>query len=147
MFARIAITILISLLGLLTKAQENRQDNTKQEGVTIIVKIPKISVDNGKVYFSLYDSEKNFISRIPFQRAIGDIVDKSTEIKFTNVPEGTYAIICFHDINDNKQLDFNGFMPVEDYGASNNPVIYGPPKFGLSRFIVEKEDIGLTITF
>ncbi len=148
MLVRISITVLISLLSFITRAQETiAKDSLQKKGVTILVKIPKISSNNGKVYFSLYDTEEHFKLRTPFQSAIGTIQANTTQVSFTNVPEGTYAIICYHDENDNKQLDFNGFMPTEDYGASNNPVVYGPPQFGLSSFTVDKEDVSLIITF
>ena len=146
MLVRISISLLLSLLGFLSRAQESVPD-TISKGVSIHVSIPKIESNKGKVYFSIYDSEKNFLLKIPFQKTVGTIVNHATEVTFRDIPEGTYAILCFHDRNDNHKLDFEGFRPVEDYGASNNPVMYGPPQFDLSRFTVADENLDLTITF
>lgn len=45
------------------------------------------------------------------------------------LPQGSYAIACFHDENDNDKLDraFSGF-PTEAYGFSNDARgVFGPP--------------------
>ncbi|MEN8123166.1 MAG: DUF2141 domain-containing protein, partial [Bacteroidota bacterium] len=138
---RIIITLLISILSLLSNAQETKTElPTIKEGVTINVTVPKITSSKGKVYFALYNSEENFEEKIKFQEATGVIIDNKTEITFKNVPEGVYAITCYHDSNDNKKMDFYGFIPAEDYGVSNNPQSFGPPRFKTSKFEVENTD-------
>lgn len=148
MMTRIALTILISLLSFLSKAQEvQKEANTTAKGITIEVTVPKIASNTGKVYFALYDSKNNFLQRIPFQKATGEIKENSTSIRFVNVPKGTYAITCFHDANDNQKMDFEQMRPVEDYGSSNNPQFFGPPQFDLAKFEVNDIDLNMEIRF
>lgn len=145
---RIIIIVLVSILSFLANAQEShRKQLVSDNGVTIHVNIPNITSDKGKVYFSLYNSKDSFIRRIPFQNTEALINKKKTEAFFKNVPEGTYAIICYHDVNDNKKMDFDGFMPIEDYGSTNNPKSFGPPQFDASKFEVVKTNLTFEIRF
>ena len=99
------------------------------------------------MYFALFNSEEGFNQKVSFQTAEAEIKDYKTEALFTNIPEGEYAITCYHDANDNKKMDFDGFMPVEDYGSSNNPQSFGPPQFQASKFEVVKTNLTFEIKF
>lgn len=145
---RIIITLLGIIISFLSHAQEtNLESDTREKGITINVGIPNISGENGKIYFALYNSKEGFNQREPFQIAQGDVVDGKTTVHFTYVPKGVYAITCYHDANDNKQLDFDGYMPIEDYGSSNNPQSFGPPQFEASQFEVNDADLNMEIKF
>ena len=145
---RIIITLLGIIISLLSHAQETYLDTDNLEsGISINVNIPNISGENGKVYFALYNSKAGFNQREPLQIAQGDIIEGKTSVHFTKVPKGEYAISCYHDANDNKQLDFDGFMPIEDYGSSNNPTNFGPPQFEASQFEVNDVDLNMEIKF
>ena len=65
-----------------------------------------------------------------------------------SVPKGEYAIICYHDENENRRMDFheNG-IPKESYGTSNDVINFGPPQFDTSKFEVTEEDLNLGIKF
>lgn len=142
---RIIITLFLSILSLLANAQDKIA--TPEEGITINVTIDNISRDKGIIYFALFDSKENFIQRETFQSVEGEIKDKQTNVHFNNVPKGVYAITCYHDANGNQKMDFDGYMPVEDYGSSNNPTLFGPPQFEVSKFEVNEEDISIEIRF
>lgn len=145
---RIIITMLSIIISLLTNAQETAETLEKLEkGITINVTIPEISSNNGLVYFALFNSKESFSERDAYQIAQGEILDGKTEIQFTNVQKGLYAITCYHDVNNNQLLDFDGYMPVEDYGSSNNPQSFGPPQFEASKFEVMESDIRMEIRF
>ena len=67
---------------------------------------------------------------------------------FEGLEPGEYAIICLHDINENNKMDFApSGMPLEDYGASNNVMNFGPPTFSDSKFTVADKDLTLEIKF
>ena len=74
------------------------------------------------------------------------IENEMATVTFTNVPDGDYAVSCFHDEDDNGKLNmFMGMMPTEDYGTSNNaPANFGPPKWIDAKFEVKD---GETKTF
>ena len=71
---------------------------------------------------------------------------KLPQISFKEVPVGTYAIVCFHDVNDNLKFDMmdNG-MPMEAYGISNNSFSYGPPSFDEAKFEVNNTNLTFDI--
>ncbi|MGB0880513.1 MAG: DUF2141 domain-containing protein, partial [Polaribacter sp.] len=76
------------------------------------------------------------------------IVDSVSTVTFENIEAGEYSIICYHDKNDNNKMDFqeNG-MPLEDYGASNNVMTFGPPRYEDSKFMVTDKKVNLEIKF
>ncbi|WP_438422721.1 DUF2141 domain-containing protein [Aquimarina macrocephali] len=119
------------------------QDNT--EGVTITVTVPNITSSEGEVLFGLYD-ENTFMKAAPIKAEKSTIVDGIAKITFSNVPEGVFAISCFHDINGNNRMDFEpSGMPKEDYGTSNNNMSYGPPLWNDAKFEVNSENLELEI--
>ena len=112
----------------------------------ITVHMENISTDKGTVKFALYD-ETNFRLQ-SLQSVAGTIEAGKTTIVFKDVLPGVYAIVCYHDKNENNQMDFqpNG-MPLENYGTSNNVMTFGPPKFEDAKFVVADKNISLAIRF
>jgi len=129
--------------AILAQTQENNQII---EGNTVKVSVVNALNDNGTVAFAFYNKE-NFMKAPLFSKS-SDIVNGISTVIFENIPEGEYAVICFHDSNSNNQMDFqeNG-MPKESYGTSNNAMNFGPPQFDNSKFLVNNEDLILEIKF
>ena len=77
-----------------------------------------------------------------------EIKEGISEVKFVNILPGEYAVVCYHDKNNNGKMDFttNG-MPLEDYGASNNVMNFGPPTFENAKFNVSDKNVYLEIKF
>ncbi len=119
---------------------------TAQEKGSITVEVINATSDTGKISFALYDKASFMLK--PIQAINAKIVDGKSSVTFENVPFGEYAIICYHDKNDNDKMDFspNG-MPIEDYGASNNVMTYGPPTFEGAKFAVSEKTVSLKIKF
>jgi uncharacterized protein (DUF2141 family) len=86
--------------------------------------------------------------KVPLQAKNAKIEDGKSTVVFEDVEAGDYAVICFHDKNDNDKMDFqeNG-MPMEDYGASNNVMSFGPPTYSNAKFTVSDNDVTLEIKF
>lgn len=86
----------------------------------------------GDVLFSLRDANgepvKEIIIPIPNSGVVKHTVN--------NLPSGTYTAACFHDENQNKELDTGMFgIPTEDYGFSNNARgTMGPPDLEDQQF-------------
>ena len=112
----------------------------------ITATVVNVTSDSGKIGFALYD--KTTFNMTPIQGAESKIIDGKSIVVFENVVSGEYAIICYHDKNNNDKMDFeaNG-MPLEDYGASNNNMSFGPPKFEDAKFVVSDKDVSLNIKF
>lgn len=69
------------------------------------------------------------------------------ELNFAGVAPGTYAVMVFHDENNNGKLDqaANG-MPLEGYGFSRNARgHWGPPNFEAARFDIKPGANGITL--
>jgi uncharacterized protein (DUF2141 family) len=108
--------------------------------------VVNITSDAGKVGFALYD-KSNFRKK-PIQGKESKIIAGKSIAIFENVAAGEYAIMCYHDKNNNDKMDFqsNG-MPLETYVASNNIMNFGPQRFEDAKFMVSDNDVSLKIKF
>jgi len=133
--ASILVVVIISITNIITAQNK-----------TITATVLNISSDKGIVKFALYN-KTNFRLK-PLQSEIGNIENGETTITFKEVAGGEYAIVCYHDKNSNDKMDFqpNG-MPLEAYGASNNVMNFGPPKFDDAKFTVVDKNVSLEIKF
>lgn len=136
---KILATVLTVSLMLVANLVSNKEQ-------TITATVVNVSSNEGKVSFALYNKE-TFMQQ-PLQAKNAKIVDGKSTVTFEGVKSGEYAILCFHDKNDNNKMDFqeNGML-MEDYGASNNVMSFGPPKYEDAKFTVSKEDVNLEIKF
>ena len=117
-----------------------------QEKASVTAEVINVSSDTGKVGFALYDKATFMLK--PIQARNVKIVDGKSTVTFENVSYGEYAVICYHDKNDNDKMDFSpNVMPIEDYGASNNVMTYGPPTFDRAKFAVSEKNVSLKIKF
>jgi uncharacterized protein (DUF2141 family) len=92
---------------------------------------------NQSIRLGIYDSAKGFPNPegVKFYREFKAGNTKSTVLTLADLPEGTYAIAVYQDLNNNKKLDVNLFgYPTEPFGFSNNI----RPKFKAPSFEVCK---------
>ncbi|MFY0604109.1 MAG: DUF2141 domain-containing protein [Flavobacteriaceae bacterium] len=117
-----------------------------KESKSVTATVVNVTSNKGKVSFALYN--KATFMRQPLQSKNAKIVDGKSTVTFENLAPGEYAIICFHDKNDNDKMDFqeNG-MPMEDYGATNNVMTFGPPTYDNSKFTLSNENLVFEIKF
>lgn len=88
----------------------------------IKVVIEGLKTDNGLVHIALYDSEDSYLDRgLPLNDAKLIVKNKKSEWTISDVPHGKYAVMLFHDENNNNKLDKNilGY-PKEPFAFSNN---------------------------
>jgi uncharacterized protein (DUF2141 family) len=65
----------------------------------------------------------------------------ASNIEFSGVAPGTYAVAIVHDENKNNKMDLSLFIPKEGFAFSRNPTItVGPPKFKNAAFVVGSAD-------
>ncbi|MER3465188.1 MAG: hypothetical protein C4329_13040 [Chitinophagaceae bacterium] len=74
----------------------------------------------------------------PVACKVMSIIDKESQMEFDNIPQGTYALVLFHDVNNNGKFDKNFLgIPKEGYGASKNKLPFAAaPKFDENKFVV-----------
>lgn len=112
----------------------------------ITATVVNVTSDAGKVGFALYN--KTTFMKTPIQSKNVKIFDGKSMVTFENLEEGEYAIVCYHDKNDNDKMDFtpNG-IPLEDYGASNNIMAFAPPTFENAKFMLTTDNLKIDIKF
>ena len=133
------------LFSALIFGQETEKMNINNSK-NITASVVNVLSNEGNVHFALYNKENFRKDALQAKSAI--IENGKSTVIFEKVPEGNYAIICFHDENENGRMDFqeNG-MPLENYGTSNNAMSFGPPQFENSKFEVQDKDLTLEIKF
>lgn len=120
----------IFLSGLLAIGQ------AQAEAARLLVRLNGISDAGGQLRISLYRDAESFrkeeravrIATLPAQAG-------STEVSFSGLEPGRYAVMAYHDANSDNRLNLRfGMFPAEGHGLSNNPTVIGPPKFSDSAF-------------
>ena len=63
------------------------------------------------------------------------------------IDKGRYAVVVYHDENDNHKFDRNWIgLPTEGFGVSNNPTLFlAPPNFEESAFEVNGELMNIEV--
>jgi uncharacterized protein (DUF2141 family) len=96
----------------------------------------------GNCIVTLFDDSKPFnvqnkgISQV--KQAISS--DSTCTVIFKHLPRGNYAIIAFHDENNDGVLNTNLLgLPKEGVGNSNNHK--GRPAFNKSKFLLQKNEL------
>ena len=102
---------------------------------TVEVTMTNFGSDEGTVKVGLYDNQGTWLEK-EFKGLDAKIVGKKASVTFTDVPNGTFAVSCFHDEDDDGEFDmFMGMIPREDYGCSNGATgMFGPPKWSDAKF-------------
>lgn len=90
--------------------------------------VATVGSSEGNLRYALYASEADFRQKA---LAVHAEPAKPGEIRFVfkDLPAGDYALLVYHDRNDNKELDSNLFgMPSEPWGASlEERSVFGAP--------------------
>jgi uncharacterized protein (DUF2141 family) len=132
------------------------------QAASLALTIVGVRSDVGEILIGVYDTADGF------KRAIDSSATKSAllpqawrivgaslrakagsqSIVFTQLPPGRYAVIAFHDENDNGLLDANVLgIPVEAYGFSNNAQgLLGAPSFDAAAVKIGTEDVSVSIS-
>lgn len=124
----------------LTQAQE-------AAGVNVVVTIENVLSDGGEILAGLH-TENTFMKTNGLASVMLEGKKGSISFTFKDVKPGKYAVMVMHDLNSNKNMDFdsNG-MPKESYGISGNEMVLGPPTFDAAKFEVADKDLELSIRF
>ena len=116
---------------------------------TIEVSMINFRTDEGTVKIGLYNKEADFLD-VQYKTASSVISEKKASITFTDIPDGVYAISCFHDLNGNEEFDmYFGIIPKEPYACSNGAKgMFGPPEWEVAKFeVVDGEAKEVLIKF
>jgi len=141
---------LSAALAIITGASAFAQSPAPQQNI-LRVHLDGFRSNNGKAHCTLYNDAAAFPSNDDKALKEGDspsIADASTEIDFSGIPRGKYAVVCFHDENGNGKFDENMLgMPKEGYCFSNNvKPRFSAPKFDQCAFDYGGGDQSISIT-
>ena len=99
------------------------------------------------MFIAVYSSEDSYMDTDKaFTSAQVEV--KSLDLTWTcSLPKGEYAIVVFHDIDDNSELNTSRFgLPKEPYGFSNDAKgLFGPPSFDQAKVELQA-DRSISIT-
>jgi len=104
---------------------------------TLSVQVNGVTNASGNVFVGLYRVEDEWpVFGKQYKGKIVKAVKGKNTIFFNNIPNGTYAVATYHDINANKKLDKNMLgMPIELYGFSNDArAMFSAPYFDDAKF-------------
>lgn len=125
------------------------------------VTIAGIQTNAGALMIGLYDNAAGYAQAIAntgqagLLKADGRLVGVTMRAKngaesvgFMDLPPGRYAVIVFHDQNDNGLMDENATgIPQEGYGFSNNASSFlGAPSFDAAAFELGAAASAITIS-
>src|SRR5690554_3883153 len=124
---KILVSILLGFLSLMSQ-------NNSTERYTLTVITENLKNSKGSVVFLLYNTEGSLpdekLIRY-FKKKTTAIDDNRARITFKNLLKGQYAIMVFHDENNNGEIDRKfmlplpkegvGFSNYDDFGLSNRP--------------------------
>ena len=108
----------------------------------LVVRITGLSEPLGQVGCSLFAGPAGFPMDTSGARQVWQAADaKGVICRYSDVPEGSYAVSIGHDLNGNKRVDTNFVgLPTEQWGVSNNarPSLRAP-RFDEAMFKVTAE--------
>ena len=108
----------------------------------LTVNITNLNNEKGQVLVALYNSPEKFPDADGKYKGtkIKPLTAKTVSTLFTDLPPGKYAVVTYHDEDDNDKLDKSFWgKPTEQYGFSNNAVPnMGPPSFKDAEFSLSK---------
>lgn len=120
---------------------------TSSFAAELIIKIKNVKHDASTIYIAIFANEENWPDGEPF-RALSTPAETDVTTVSVEIPEGTYAVSVYQDINGNGQMDYNALrMPKEPWGVSNDaPARFGPPKWNRMTFEVGAEPFTAELT-
>ena len=114
---------------------------------TLTITLAGVRSASGTLRVSIYREQDAFRKEAQAFRlqavpaSAGEVV-----LGFEALPPGRYAVMAYHDENANDKLDLRlGMIPIEGYGLSNNPRVFGPPAFADSAFELPAAGTGITL--
>jgi uncharacterized protein (DUF2141 family) len=103
------------------------------------IRLPALRSNDGRVGCTLYNGPRGFPvdATAALQQRWCPIDAQTSTCGFDPIPQGTYAVACFHDENGNGKLDRNVLgIPTEGTVASNHArSTFGPPKYEDAKFV------------
>jgi len=134
------------LIAALTVAVHSMVTGSADTGL-IEAHIVKLRNNHGQVICTLFTPSDRFPDRSHKGMTVAvPIQNGQATCRFKNVSYGNYAIVAFHDENQDGDFNQNWLgMPKEGFGFSDNPGTLRKPVFDDAKFIVGQPVVHITI--
>lgn len=111
----------------------------------LIVTIDNLRSNQGQVILCVFSAESSdrdifpdCAKGRPVREGKAVIAGGKVVMSYSGLKDGVYAVAVIHDENGNGQLDTNFFgIPTEGIGISNNPRLFGKPRFDQAQFEIK----------
>ena len=114
----------------------------------LFVEVVGAENDKGQIHFGLYDGPKAFAEKDGRIDGTQKPIENGQALGvFKGLAPGFYAVVAFHDENDNGEFDQGLFgIPLEKFGFSNEAVAFlTAPSFESARVRVPEKGARITI--
>lgn len=115
---------------------------------TVVIDVSNVKTPKGAIRAALCADEESYLKGACMQGMDVKAEKNTTEVRFENVPPGTYGVQLFHDRNGNGKLDFNFLhIPKEGYAFSNNiRPQFSQPAFKKIAFAVSEATVKISVS-
>lgn len=133
-----SLTLILLFYSTICNAQTN-----------LSVEIKNIKNTKGTVRIALFNNENGFPSndKMAYKVLSAKIIGNTATFIIPNIPFGKYAIVVFHDENNNGKVDTNFFgKPTEATGTSNaNEKATGKPNYNNALINITEKSKNISI--
>ena len=118
------------------------------QAATLHVTVENIRNDSQPVRVLLFNSPDSFPDEAQcFKFQATRAMEGTAVVEFTDLAPGAYAIMAYHDENEDNRLNrVLGMWPSEGYGLSLNPLVMGPPTFQETSFELPARGLSVTLS-
>lgn len=111
--------VFLCLFGLLTSSIQTSTPDSKFD---LHVSVSAVASSKGWIEFALYRNPDTFAKvGTTYRLSRADAQKGMVNYTFKDLEAGKYAVVVYHDVNQNKICDKNFFgVPTEGYAFSNN---------------------------
>jgi uncharacterized protein (DUF2141 family) len=132
----IPTTLMALLMAIMTQITPAYAEEFK-----LVVDLEAIKSDQGNIFVELYRDPSTFRKSAKAVKVMKvPALQGALKVEFESLQAGTYALLAYHDEDDNGVMNKRlGMIPLEGYALSNNPEVFGPPKFEASSFALSQD--------
>jgi uncharacterized protein (DUF2141 family) len=122
---------------------------TAETAARLEVEVHGFRSAEGALAIALFDDAAHFDGRTQaIRKAYLTIENREARWIVEDLPPGEYALLAYHDVNGNGELDFRPLgIPKEPIAVSNGARrLLGPPRFDAAKFAVASAAAHVTLT-
>ena len=136
------MNVFLSLLSLIIL-------NHSSTSYDLTINVKGFPSSKGEAYIAIYRATDDFpVFGKQYKGKTTTISENVSQVVFSSIPSGSYAVAVYHDKNNNNVLDKNYLgIPTEAYGFSNNARrTFSAPSFSEASVVVNKsKTINITV--